>query len=1278
MSLLEEVYRKIYFMKTLQIQLLILMFVVCGHTQEKQRINIDFDWHKKNILVDRISQSYKTIQSFTDAHISGSNFDLPQYIQKIDLITDGQISVRLNPLKTDILEESNIDSYIGPEYNVITFVDQIRDTYLGGIQITPLRKTEKGIERIIRAELEITIDYNLEILNRGPERTFQSVLAEGDIYSIAVDEPGVYSLSQSDLTQLGINVGAIDPRNISIYSNYGGMLPERIADQNPDDLIELPILIDGEEDGSFDPSDKIIFYLDGPDKWIAGNNTFNYQKNIYDVKNYAYIKIEPSNPGKRIKLADNSITADQVQPSYTDYQIYEEDLVNLLALNASTEGSGKLWFGKRFSGAETLNLAPYFDLDNLFDLSIQVEGRFASRSGTSTSTTLEIGNESFDRTYSKTNIESIQSDYANLRTFSASANLNQAKTFTIKYNGNSESRGWLDYIKVISEKRFDGISSTTFIRSTTDHTFDTYGFDLNGFNPNFRIFDVSRLEDIVEADVSDGLLKYNTENYNHTFVAFNPNSLPSPELIGSFNNQNIHELTDLDMVVLYPEEFKEAADRFISHRSAYSGLKVVGIDVASIYPEFSSGRQDPTAIRDFAKMLLDRNERFKYMLFVGDGTYDQRRINQNIPDHRFIPVYETDRSLNPISSFPTDDYFALLSDNEGIGLDGGLDIAVGRLTVTTLEEANAVINKIIQYDTSPDRFGDWRIRGTFTADDEDTGTHLNQMEGIADYVNQDFPVINDQKIYLDAYRQETTPGGERYPEVEEAFTNAMDRGHLTFCYLGHGGPKGWAQERVLKVPDIQSWDNLNNQTLIISATCSFTGYDDPEIKSAGEYALLNPKGGTVALFTTVREVYANDNERLTRAVFENIYKKIDGVPPTFGDIITKAKNTNKQDTLGENSRKFSMIGDPSQSIALPKHDITVDMINGVPISEFKDTLGALQKVTVSGRVVDYQGNQLNDFNGSIFPTVFDKRTIIETLKNDQSSTRTKIDILKNIIFKGVASVENGNYSFSFVIPKDINYSIGEGKISLYATDGETTDAAGSFNQLTIGGSSDNLADDEGPEIKLYMDKISFESGDEVLPNSTLLVYLNDDLGINVTGTGIGHDLTAELSGPISQSFVLNEFYEASLNDFTSGVVKYPLEGLTPGNYSITVKAWDISNNSNEATIDFIVVENGDNILFNVSNYPNPFSGKTTISFLHDLGSVEADISVDIFSLSGQLVHQIKYNTILSGNQEIIHTDQRGADLNEILVNGLYLYKIKVRAPTLGTSRESGYYKMVKM
>lgn len=1242
---------------------------------QNSRVQVDLNWSERSVLINPQEEIYKSIFSFSDGQLLNGNPNVSIWKTEIPVSGNVELAVTISDI---VIEETQypIDKQgLSEEFSIKTYVNKARDSYMGGLSLTPIRLNGSSVERIKSCVLNIKQTPVNTLVQRGPNRTFSSLLSEGNIFKVAVTKAGVYKLTKSDFSNLGLDVDNIDPKNIGVFSNYGGALPELIADQNPDDLIELPILITGENDGKFDQTDELFFYAEGADKWKIKNNDYQYETNVYDTRNFVYIKVLSQN-GKRVVRVSSDIIADFVSDRYDHLEIYNKEALNLLGLNPSTEGSGKVWFGDQLDNGEVMDLSNRFNLTNLATNEIIVTGQFAARSSSSSNTTLTVGGESVNTIYNRVSLGSVESPYANLKQFKLQSDISLNKSITLRYNASAGGNGWIDYIDVRTKKKINLVNGSIILRDIRDATFNTFGYSFENLGENAEMWDVTDLDNIKSFDISIGKVAYDTESRNHEIVLFDRSKTTSPELLGRIENQNLHGIDNVDMVVLYPSIFKEAADKFIAHRSSHSNLVVEGIEVTKIYNEFSSGRQDPSAIRDFAKMLLDRNDRFRYMLFIGDGTYDQRGL-LNIPDHRFIPVYETDQSLDPIRAFPTDDYYALLSDNEGLGLDGALDIGVGRLTVTTQEEADAVINKIIQYDTSPQRFGDWKLRASFTADDEDSNTHLEQMDEIASEVVRDYNIINDQKVYFDAYRQETTPGGQRYPDVEDAFKRNMDRGQITFCYLGHGGPKGWAQERVLKVSDIQEWDNIASQTLIISATCSFTGYDDPEVKSAGEYALLNGKGGAVALFTTVRAVYASENKRLTEAVFENIYKKgPDGLPMTFGDAIINAKNTNSQDTVGENSRKFSLIGDPSQRIALPIYDISVDMINDQPSNTFSDTVGSLEVVKVSGRILDENGAQINSFNGTIFPTIFDKRSIIETLGNDSKSKKTKIDVMKNIIFKGKASVRNGAYEFSFVVPKDINYSIGNGKISLYATD-NVIDAAGANTNLIIGGSGKSVADDSGPEIDLYINDESFIYGGTVPSNSTLLINLEDDLGINVTGSSIGHDLTGRLEGPISEDFVLNEFYEASLDDYRSGVVKFPLDDLPVGKYTMTVKAWDISNNSSEKMTEFVVVDNEDKLLFNVLNYPNPFSTYTEFGFSHDLGATDAQVTIKIYTVTGKLIRTLTKDVFLSGERQNVSGWDASDDFGSRIARGIYLYKINLYSPSLGISRESKFQKLVK-
>ena len=544
------------------------------------------------------------------------------------------------------------------------------------------------------------------------------------------------------------------------------------------------------------------------------------------------------------------------------------------------------------------------------------------------------------------------------------------------------------------------------------------------------------------------------------FVVFDPKAtFEKPAFDSQVANQNLHSIPSAELLVIYHPDFEEPARRLAQHRVDHNGYDVVMATIGEVYNEFSGGSVDPTAIRNFAAMLHRRDADFKYMLFVGDGTYDYRHLNADHSDDNFIPVYETDESMDPIRAFPSDDYFALLDDQEGETLLGAIDIAVGRLPVATLEEAEAVIDKIINYDLDPATLQDWRMRLVYIADDEDNNLHLNQSEDISRDVEEDNTLFNLNRIYLDAYQQLSTPGGARYPDVNAAINNSIFQGVLAMNYLGHGGHLGWAQERILGISDIQSWSNYDRLPLFITATCSFTGYDEPSYKSAGEQVLLNPTGGAVALMTTVRPVYSSSNKRLTDAVFNILFDIVDGEYRPIGDIMRIAKNSNSQDTIDLNARKFAIIGDPSMVLAYPEHQVIITEMNDQPVGGTPDTVGALQKVSLNGEVHHKDGGKMENFNGKAYITVYDKQQVVKTLANDPKSYEREFRNLSKIIFKGSATVVNGEFSAAFVVPQDIDYTYGAGKISVYASDEISSDAGGHFSDFIVGGTGDNTQAD---------------------------------------------------------------------------------------------------------------------------------------------------------------------------------------------------------------------------
>lgn len=1053
----------------------------------------------------------------------------------------------------------------------------------------------------------------------------RSILADGVLYKVEVKQTGLYRLSSQDLVDMGIDLQNVNPRNIHLYGNGGGRLPEPNAVFRFDDLVENAIVIEGQSDGSFDNGDALLFYGEGPDVWYHdGAGKWAWDENPYAESNYYYLKIM-DDPGRRI--ASNAVGPAGATPLvYVQRcQHYEEDRTNLMGDFPLTEGTGQQWFGDYFNSERTKSFGNQFQMSGLNEsVPIEVEALLAARSKSSSRLELSVNDNRMVRNVSAVSGSSTGSYATTVRFEEELEGTAEGIDIEINYPSNGTiSEAWLDYITVRSEHELSAISAGQhfFLQETDDtHTIPS------AFSDRFVVWDVTAHHDIKVANEA-----VKTDMPRKLFVWDDNGPFLSPVTTQVVANQNLHGITDIDMIVVYAEEFETEVERFVEHRTAESGLLIEMVTVQQIAEEFGSGKKDPVAIRDFARYVYKRSEgRLQYLLLFGDASYDYRHIDQSHSDQNFVPTYQTRGSLHPISNFPSDDFFALLDDSEGGNLVGAIDISVGRIPVKSTQEARAVVDKIIEYDGPT--FGDWRVRHTWVADDEDSNTHFRQSENVVKDVASRYEDFNASKIYLDAYEQVSTPGGERYPDASAALDQAFFKGHLLVNYLGHGGPLGWAQERVLQLNDIQQWSNPGKYPLMVTATCTFTGYDDPAIVSGGEASFLRDGAGVIGLFTTTRAVLAHSNERLVLSVMDTLYSKRDGQAQRFGDVLRIGKNSRSQDTLNINARKFTLIGDPSQQLALPEHDIAITSINGVDLRSDTPSVKALEKVEVKAEIIDgVTGEQLS-FDGQATITVYDKPSRLRLLNNDPGSNPGQFDVLSNILYRGSAEVIDGVIEFSFVVPSDINYELGQGKISIYAHN-EVTDAAGATSELLIGGGSSAVSDDRGPEIQLYMNDRSFIDRGLTSANPLLIVDLQDDLGINVTGNSIGHDLVATLEGPVQGVYNLNDFYQASAGNFADGTATFPLKDLDVGEYIVTVKAWDVANNSNEAQLRFRVTAGDGLEIIDVYNAPNPFIDETTITFKHNLSGYQVEVEALVYDMVGRLHGQYTDATTLSGSEE---------------------------------------------
>ncbi|HSH20070.1 MAG TPA: T9SS type A sorting domain-containing protein, partial [Draconibacterium sp.] len=296
---------------------------------------------------------------------------------------------------------------------------------------------------------------------------------------------------------------------------------------------------------------------------------------------------------------------------------------------------------------------------------------------------------------------------------------------------------------------------------------------------------------------------------------------------------------------------------------------------------------------------------------------------------------------------------------------------------------------------------------------------------------------------------------------------------------------------------------------------------------------------------------------------------------------------------------------------------------------------------------------INNFSGDMAVTVYDKETAVSTLGNN-GERPFNYKVQENVIYQGQATVENGEFSFSFVVPKDISYAIGQGKIMYYAKNNDV-DAHGAFTDFMIGGLSDETVEDnQGPEIRLFMDSPDFVSGDKTSKNPTMEAFLSDENGINTAGTGIGHDITAILDDDYSNVMVLNNYYRADINNYKSGVVRFPFKNLTPGKHTLKLKAWDVANNSSEEEIEFEVT--GDFYISQVLNTPNPATDYTFFTFEHNQSDASLNVMIEVFDQMGRRVEYI-VSDVGSGGTKTNPIRWNFNETRTLLLNGIYIYRI---------------------
>ncbi len=1142
------------------------------------------------------------------------------------------------------------------------------------ISVFPFRKNETTgvVEKLLSFKIKLaeTAPASASAAARGTNSyVANSILASGSWYKISTNKTAMHRLTYNFVkTSFGIDPASVSFSNFGIFGNYHGLLNET-AGQNPqsDDLQELPIFIsDKNGNGKFDSDDFVLFYGQDPHAWSYPGNSqpFTHKKHIYSDKNFYFVTTDKGS-GKQTIAESAAGNANATATTFNDYAFHELDEMNFLE-------SGRMWFGDKMSSTKTS-----IDLSfNFPNIATMAPVNIVSTAVAKTPQTTANGATQIVCTYGGSNIliHSIKGSgstlYGTVATYQIqNATLNpNSDNLKLTYNYNcidNTGEAYLDYVEINCQRNliFTG-GSMNFRNTATVGAASVTEFQISNA-ANTQVWDVTNPFEAKSQLANNGTFTVATPILKE-FVVFDPAaSHAEPEYTEKVANQNLHACGQPDMVIVTHPSFLSAAKRLADFHQTNNGISVLVTTPQLIYNEFSNGKQDATAIRNFLKMLYDRAAGDttlipRYLLLFGDGSFDM--MKHTSASTNFIPTYQSYESLNEIGTFVSDDFFGLLDDGEGgdiLGSNNFIDVAIGRLPVGTADEAEGVVNKIINY-KSTKALGNWRNRITFVADDEDSNVHFSDCNGFANYLASAYPVYNQNKIYLDAYQRVNTPAGARYPDVNAAILNALNRGTLILNYVGHGGINNWSHERIFNFNDIQQLSNFNTLPLFVTATCEFSKFDRNGGQTAGENLIVNPNGGGIASVTTVRVVYSYQNKQLNDALIKNVFKPYHGKTPTMGELLMQAKN-GIWGGGDANNRKFLLLGDPALSLNYPELNVVTTEVNNIPVGNTNDTMKALQQITMSGEVRNWDGTLASDFNGFVFPTVFDKVSTLTTLANSPNSFKANFQLYKSIVFNGKASVQNGKFNFSFMVPKDIDYKVGEARISYYAEDfSRNMDAHGLDESIYIGSSSDSvLFDDQGPTIALFMNDENFRSGGITDANPKLLAVLEDDFGINV-GNTLGHEITAVLDQNSAKPIVLNEYFESELNNYKKGKVLYPFYKLEDGEHTLTVKAWDTQNNSAEADISFIVSTSPALALEKIFCYPNPFTTSTTFSFEHNAADKPLDAEVRIYTLNGAMVRHIKAEFTPDGYRANNIKWDGDTDEGGDVMKGIYIYRITLQ------------------
>lgn len=1084
---------------------------------------------------------------------------------------------------------------------------------------------------------------------------------------VDIKEDGLYQLTTEDFQRGGIDLSTVDPGRIAIYGGNALDLPEVVSQALSNQMRQVPAII--ETDGG--RVARVLFYGVGPTEWTYRGQTDTvamHSSSPYVTFN-SYIVAVDGDPVRSFgrKNAPGGTATDVTWG--ISRAVFEEEKYNAVGI-LGQGGSGRDWFSSQFTidaGRLTdtrVYETPLAELDRSHDIFYRVRVANAARSESNGGSGTFVFNQNNSPVGAPVIINSVSGESIALARSSlfkgpalAVAPDNRSM-LGVTYTNQRTGSGYLDWFEIHYSRRLTAVHDE--IRFDAPSGTGAGRFSVSNFSN----------DDIIALDVTDPV---NPEfvaggasggSYTFTDALFPARSNRKYFLATRSSARRVENVTtapfvdlrgrslDADLIIVAADELKEGAEKYAAYRNSQGGMRAVAVTCSQIYTEYSNGRLDPTAIRDFVADAVNRwTRKPTHLLLFGDGNYDYKMIlTRQAP---LVPPYETNDgdAYDHINSSSFDDYFVRV-----VGDDRVVDLAVGRIPAQNEEEAEAILEKTRQYEGSRN-FGLWRQSVILAADDDypiqDGGGFTGQSESLWRDLIPDW--IEPVKLYLANYPAPTV-GVRKIPAAAQDLELYMDRGAVITNWVGHGNPNVWAHEGLLdKEKFIGRLTNDSVLTYVAAVTCNFGYFDDPSVLSGGELFVQTPHGGAIAVMTATRAVYIPPNERLMRQHFKFLFSREPGSEQyvTVGQALNLMKLQGSGDV--SNDEKFFLLGDPSIRLNLPHDSVEVTAINGTNVGVDTAVIGALSVVTIEGRIHTPLGAVRSDFNGTAIVSLYDADRLM-TL--DAGVTYPKVLYYGGRLFRGPANVVNGRFTITFRIPKDIAYDTVTGRVHVYAYN-DQSDASGMTTHIKVFGSDNSpVTDTDGPDIQLFMDDRTFGPGDVVSTEPILIVDLSDTSGINSSGAGLGHRIEAWFDNS-AKSVDLTDSYQTLPTDYRQGSAQQRILDLAPGDHTVRVRAWDIYNNESETTTYFRIMEPAEEKLrvVDVVNYPNPMERETQFLFRHNQNG-PLDVDIDIFTPAGRKIRHLEARSV---SERFVRIPWDGTDADgQSIANGVYLYRLRVR------------------